>query len=107
MISEMKIEFSQRFYTFKSSDKTAVIPIKRHITRGYASLNWNARWCARHDDDTTSSESEDEGVSRCWSVGWIICWPDFTHIVSPSRMWKQKQKPGVYSFIFDESRSLL
>nr|XP_018671881.1 G-protein coupled receptor 98-like isoform X2 [Ciona intestinalis] len=73
---ELKVEFSEKFYSFKASDKVAVIPLKRHFTRGYATLNWNARWCKRHEDNVNSdSESDSEGRARDFASG-SITFPD-------------------------------
>ena len=72
VFSEMKVEFSERFYTFKSSDKKAVIPIKRSFTRGYATLNWNAKWSMKDvevtDSSSSSSDSEDDRVIFYFSM---------------------------------------
>lgn len=63
-ITEMKVEFAERFYTFKMSDKVAVIPIKRHFAHGYATLKWQTQWSKTQEEaESSSSSSEDESVS--------------------------------------------
>lgn len=96
-LSEMKVEFAERFYTFKMSDKVAVIPIKRHFAHGYATLKWQTQWSKTQEEpESSSSSSEDENVSghnSCqWKTGlipdslaisWILVWCRWTgHPVS-------------------------
>lgn len=62
-ITELKVEFAEKFYTFRTSEKVAVIPIKRHFTRGYVTLKWNTHWSKKVEDEDPSSSSDEGRVS--------------------------------------------
>merc|ERR1712142_1057155 len=69
-----KLEFSERFYSFKSSDKVAVIPLKRETRKGHHSYHWSTRWCKRTEDSAGSSsesDSELEVRGRDWADGTV------------------------------------
>ncbi|XP_077973499.1 uncharacterized protein LOC120348632 isoform X2 [Styela clava] len=67
---EMKVEFTQKFYTFKMSDKVAVIPIQRHFTHGYATLKWHTTWSKTQEEaESSSSSEEEEPESKAWASG--------------------------------------
>ena len=58
---------SERYFSYKRSDKVALIPLNRGFSKGDVQLTWHARMRRRKEEGEESSEDDDQtdiGVRR-------------------------------------------
>ena len=63
--------FSEKYLTYRLSEKMAIIPVERRFTSGISTLKWHTRWS--NDEKDADNEEEVEGDEpRNWASGFIV-----------------------------------
>ena len=68
---EAKFMFSEKYLTYRLSEKMAIIPVERRFISGVSTLKWHTRWSKDKDDDK-EDETETEDEPRNWASGFIV-----------------------------------
>lgn len=87
--AEEKFVFSEKYLTYRLSEKMAIIPVERRFTSGVSTLKWHTRWSRKiHEEDSDDQVSENEGEEPPnWASGfivfkvWTFCNPDTLFIL--------------------------
>ena len=70
---EAKFIFSEKFLTYRLSEKMAIIPVERRFTSGMSTLKWHTRWSKDEKDAENEEEIETDGDEpRNWASGFIV-----------------------------------
>ena len=71
---EAKFVFSEKYLTYRLSEKMAIIPVERRFTSGMSTLKWHTRWSRRvQGDDSDEHISDNEGEEPPnWASGFIV-----------------------------------
>lgn len=70
---EAKFMFSEKFLTYRLSEKMAIIPVERRFTSGISTLKWHTRWSKDEKDAENEEEIETDGDEpRNWASGFIV-----------------------------------
>ena len=69
---EAKFAFSEKYLTYRLSEKMAIIPVERRFTSGISTLKWHTRWSKdeKGADDGDGDETGDE--AKNWASGFIV-----------------------------------
>lgn len=72
--AEEKFVFSEKYLTYRLSEKMAIIPVERRFTSGVSTLKWHTRWSRKiHEEDSDDQVSENEGEEPPnWASGFIV-----------------------------------
>lgn len=76
MSLEAKFIFSEKYLTYRLSEKMAIIPVERRFTSGVSTLKWHTRWSRKvqgSDDESDDHVSDNEGDEPPnWASGFIV-----------------------------------
>ena len=73
--SEAKFVFSEKYLTYRLSEKMAIIPVERRFTSGVSTLKWHTRWSRKVEEDSAEEDrnSDFEGEEPPnWASGFVI-----------------------------------
>ena len=67
--------FSEKYLTYRLSEKMAIIPVERRFTSGVSTLKWHTRWSRKVEEDSEHEDraSDYEGEEPPnWASGFVI-----------------------------------
>ena len=68
---EAKFAFSEKYLTYRLSEKMAIIPVERRFTSGISTLKWHTRW-SKDEKGADDAEEETGDEAKNWASGFIV-----------------------------------
>lgn len=71
MPPEAKFAFSEKYLTYRLSEKMAIIPVERRFTSGISTLKWHTRW-SKDEKGVDEADDETGDEAKNWASGFIV-----------------------------------
>ena len=68
---EAKFAFSEKYLTYRLSEKMAIIPVERRFTSGISTLKWHTRW-SKDEKGADDGDDETGDEAKNWASGFIV-----------------------------------